>query len=81
MADTVKSSSELKITWQFEDGDTRNQTIKDPRNDLTAADLNSFATATKNNNVIIGDKTGAAVEGIISAVTTDKTDVTLDLST
>lgn len=80
MADTIKGSSELKIIWQFADGDTRNQIVKNPRSDLTAADLTSFATATKNSNVIIGDKTGAAVTGIKSAVTTDKTDYFLDIS-
>ena len=80
LADTIKSSSELKITWEFADGDTRVTTVKNPRSDLTLADLRAFESATVSSQVIIGDKTGAAVTKIKSAATTDKTDYIPDLS-
>lgn len=80
MADTVTSSSNLKIVWEFADGDTRTQNLPNPRSDIDADELQSFATQTKNNAVIIGDKTGAALTGIKSASIVDKSDWILDIS-
>ena len=80
MADTVKSSSDLKLTWEFADGDTRTQNVKNPKSNLTASDIRTFANATINSKAIIGDKTGAAVTKIKSAFVTDKSDMYLDIS-
>lgn len=77
--DTVKSSSDLKIIWQFADEDTRTQTIPNPKSDLSLADLQAFETSAINSQVIIGDKTGAAVTGIKSAISIDSTNVILDI--
>ena len=80
MADTLKSSSELKLTWQFADGDTRTQTVKNPDPNLTANDIQSFANDTVTTKAIIGDQTGANVTGVKSAYIQDKTDIFVDIS-
>ena len=80
MSDTIKSSSDLKLTWEFADGDTRTHSVKNPKNDLTPSDIRTFANATVNSKAIIGDKTGAAVTKLKSAFTAEKTDVYLDIS-
>lgn len=77
--DTVKSSSDLKIIWQFADEDTRTQTIPNPKYDLSLAAVQAFETSVINSQVIIGDKTGAAVTGIKSAISIDSTNVILDI--
>lgn len=80
MSDTIKSSSDLKLTWEFDDGDTRSHSVKNPKNNLTAADIQTFATATIISKAIVGDKTGAAVTQIKSAITTEKTELYMDIS-
>lgn len=78
--DTIKSSSDLKINWEFADGDTRLQKVPNPKNNLTTSDLKSLETLAVNSAVLIGDKTGAALTGIKSASIIDKSDYILDLS-
>ena len=78
--DTIKSSSELKMEFGFEDDDTRLITLDNPRTDLTKEDILGVATLARNTQPIIGDKGGAAVTGINSAKIVDKTVYQLDLS-
>lgn len=78
--DTITSSSELKIQWEFTDGDTRVQSIKYPRYDLTDTEITSFATTTKNAKILIGDKTSAPLMGVQTAYILEKTTVSLDIS-
>lgn len=77
--DTIKSSSELKMEYKFYDGDTRTQTVDNPRGDLNATDIHNFENAIKAKNLLIGDKTGAAFVGISKAKTIDKTKIDVDL--
>lgn len=78
--DTIKSSSDLKINWEFADGDTRLQKVPNPKNNLTTSDLKSLETLAVNSAVLIGDKNGAALTGIKSASIIDQSDYILDLS-
>ena len=80
MADTVKSSSELKMVFAFEDNDDRTVTIQNPSDDLDADDIKAVSTLAKNTNPIVGDKTGAACVGIKSAKSVQKTITHLDLT-
>ena len=65
MADTVQSSSALNIELGFVDGDTRTLSIADPKTNINlgtaAANLGNLVKA---NNLLIGDKEGAASSGI-----------------
>ena len=80
MADTIKSSSELKMVAYFADGDDRTITVSNPIDTLAAADVKAFETVAKNTQGILGDKTGAAFVRINSAKTFQKTKTDLDLT-
>ena len=80
MADTIKSSNELKMEFGFYDGDTRTVTLDNPKPNLTATDIKAVGTLAKNSNPIIGDKGGARVVGINTAKIVEKTDYNLDLT-
>lgn len=80
MADTIKTTNELKLDCAFADGDTRLISLENPKPNLTAADILGVETFMKNNNPIIGDKGGADFSGFNSAETVQKTITTLDLA-
>lgn len=77
--DTVTSSQDLKINWQFADDDTRLTTIDYPRSDLTAADVNSFKDFVVAKKIFVGDKAGADVVGVKSAKIRYATETKLDI--
>ena len=79
MADTIKSSNELKLEAGFYDNDTRTITLDNPKTGLTKDDINDelFISAAK--NVLVGDKAGAPFVGWKSAKVVEQTTVNLDL--
>ena len=79
-ADTITSSREGKLEVKFYDGDTRTITIDNPRNDLTAGQIKSVVAQMKNDQPIIGDKTGASLVGANKFEIYEKTETKLDLS-
>ena len=79
-ADTVISSSTGNLIVNFYDGDTRTLPIDDPRDDLTATEINAFVENLKTNQPIIGDKTGASITGAQKFTIVDKVEVKFDLS-
>lgn len=80
MADTIKSSNELKMVAGFYDSDDRTITLQNPKANLAKADIKTFETVASTTQAIIGDKTGAAFVGIKSAKTVQKTKTDLDLT-
>ena len=79
MADTIKSSSELKIESGFVDSDTRTITLLNPRSDLTAADILAVETTVKNTQPIVGDKGGSQFARFNKARIIEKQVTYLDL--
>lgn len=79
MADKVKSTYILKIKLGFADGDTRIINLDNPRNDLTAEDVYTVSEFIKNNNLLLGDKSGADSSGILTADIVESTKTTLDI--
>ena len=79
MADTIKSSSELKLNCQFADNDTRIVTIDNPKDNLTAAQINGVGTVAQTTQAILGDKGGADFVRFHSAkkITTTRTELDL----
>lgn len=77
--DTIISSSELKLLCLFDDDDTRTLTLENPRNDLTASDIQSIENDMVINQPIIGDKTGANFVKFKRAYTVDKTRIILNI--
>lgn len=81
MADTMKETRELKFESMFVDGDTRTFSIKNPKSNITNADIVALNNYIGTNNILIGDKYGGRFGRITSASTVEKTTVTLDLET
>ena len=80
MADIIKTKNVLTNVFSFADGDTRTLNLDNPNDSITAADVQAWGDFAKNNNLILGDKAGAVLEGIISSKILERTETTLDLT-
>lgn len=78
--DTVTSEYKLSVNLGFADGDTRTINLKNPKTSLQASAINDVGSYLETNNVVIGDKTGAASAGILTADRIRETKNKLDLS-
>ncbi len=67
MPDVTKQSSTLSIVAEFADDDTRTITIENPVANISASAINALGTIAANNNILIGDKAGAAFTRFKSA--------------
>lgn len=81
MADTYTTSNELKLEAMFVDGDTRTFNIKDPKTNISQADITALNAFMQTNNILVGDKYGGRFGRLTKASTVDKTTVNLDLET
>lgn len=79
MADTTKTTKNLKVDCDFVDGDTRAFNIKNPKSSITASDITDLNTYMQVNGVLVGDKTSATFLRIAKASTVTKTTVNLDI--
>ena len=85
MADKVTTTYELKLEWLFQDGDTRVATLKNPKAEITTADITSLeslildATAETPTPLLIGDKSQGAFRRINLVTRETKTTMDLDL--
>lgn len=68
---TIKSKSEIVLTAEFTDEDTRTITQENPKSDITAADIASITSAAA--GVLIGDKQGAPFARFKAPVRRDTT--------
>ena len=59
MADITKTQKVMTLVGEFKDGDTRTQTIVNPKDNVTATEINAIGDFVKQNNIFIGDKAGA----------------------
>jgi len=80
MADIIKNKKVLQNVFEFADGDTRTLNIDNPIDSLTSAQVQEWADYAKTNNILIGDKGGAALDGIKSSVVVDNEQTILDLN-
>lgn len=80
MSDTVKTTRELKIDMYFVDGDTRKQTLKNPRDNLTSQEIIDLQTLIRANNLLIGDRARATFGRITTADVVNTTVTDLDIS-
>lgn len=79
MADLQKTTYEYQITANFSDGDTRVIKVPDPNTNLNADSITSCFNYAVENNIIIGDKTGAPLTEFSEVNKLEKTVTTLDL--
>lgn len=79
MADTITNSKTLKLEYDFVDGDTRTNNIKNPRDDITSNEIAELNTFLRANNALIGDKYQATFAQIRKATIVEKTTTNFDL--
>lgn len=85
MADVTVNTYELKLVLTFADEDTRTLTLSDPAASIATADsvaaaaINDLSDYLFQNQVFVGDKSGAAFNRIGSAKIIDKNLTYLDI--
>jgi len=79
MADMVKTSTLLNIECVFNDGDTRTITLKNPRSNVSASDIETLENFMLENKIIIGDRDNFDFKKIRKAVKRYTTTTYLDL--
>lgn len=85
MADKTTFNYDVKFEWLFNDGDTRVQTMQDPKSQITTEQVTNLETLILNGGgssptLIIGDKSGAPFRRINKVVKETKATTILDLS-
>lgn len=78
MADTVKSSSQLRITAAFDDGDDRNIFIDEPKSNVAWSAIEALDSLAA--GVLIGDQHGSTFVRFNRATYIEKTITDLDMS-
>ncbi len=73
MADTITTKATLQNVFEFADGDTRTVNIDDPVDSITTAQVQAWAAYAVEHQILIGDKTGAALTGLKSSKKLDAT--------
>ncbi len=79
MAETTSAFNELDFEFAFVDGDTRTQKFKNPRDNITTADITELQTFLQVNNALVGDKVGSTFGRIkrVARRRGTQTDITL----
>lgn len=60
---TTTTEKTIKFDCGFVDGDTRTITMKNPRSDITTAEITELNAFIRANNLLLGDQTGAIFAG------------------
>lgn len=81
MADTITTSSQLKIDNYFVDGDTRIITLKNPKNNITTSQIEDLQSFLRTTNALIGDKVGGTFGKISSVKRITETRTQMDFTT
>lgn len=79
MADVTKTTKVLSLVAEFTDGDDRTLNLDNPKNDLTATQINALNTYAS--GVLIGDKDSADFQRFKSAKVKTSSVTYLDLTT
>lgn len=79
MADVIKQEQTLQLKYIFVDTDTRINNIKNPKQNITAQEIQDLETFIRANNLIVGDKYNATFARM-KATRINKTTNTLDIN-
>lgn len=79
MADVIKTRGTLQMVAEFTDGDDRTLSLDNPRADISATEINALSKLIKDNQLILGDKTGANFTRIKTAQKVTITETLLDI--
>lgn len=75
--DTITTKSTLQNVFMFADGETRTVNIDDPKDTIAAADVQAWAQFAIDNQLLISDKSGAALTALKSSKKIDATNTKL----
>ena len=78
--DTVTSEQELQIKANFGEDDNRTITIPEARSNIATSEVTALETWIQANNVLVGDKAGAAFTDFESAVLQKTNRIKLDIT-
>ena len=78
MADVVTNSSTIKFKFYFVDGDTRTNTLKNPKGTITTSEIENLQTFMRTNNILLGDKVQGTFGKIEEVVKTTERKLYLD---
>lgn len=81
MANKITTTETLKIEAIFTDADTRTLNLPNPRAGLSSSDITALSDYLADNNLLIGDKTGAQFGRITKATKVSKATTVLDITT
>lgn len=79
MPDIIKTQDTMQIEYAFVDGDTRLSNIKDPKAEITPAEIEELNAFIRANNAIVGDRYQSTFAQINYAKRISKTTTTLDI--
>lgn len=74
----MATTTELKFDTLYADGDTRIITLKNPKSTITTSEITALNGIIASNNLLVGDKAGAAFDKIstVTRVTKTTTEIT-----
>lgn len=79
MADKFKQSQSLIIEVKFLDGDTRTITLRNPKSNITTAEITELETFFETSNILIGDRDSSDFSKIKKVLKRDSITTILDL--
>lgn len=80
MPDVITSNTTLQLEYAFVDGDTRTNTIKNPKTDITSEEIGELNTFLRANNALIGDRYQSTFAQINKAKRVTKTTTNFDIN-
>ena len=80
MADKITITNTLSVETIYTDADTRTFNLPNPRAGLSSADITNLSDYLAENNLLIGDKTGAQFGRIMKATKVSKETTLLDIT-
>lgn len=80
MADKITITNTLSVETIYTDADTRTFNLPNPRAGLSSADITALSDYLAENNLLIGDKTGAQFGRITKATKISKETTLLDIT-
>lgn len=80
MADKITITNTLRVETIYTDADTRTFNLPNPKAGLSSADITALSDYLAENNLLIGDKTGAQFGRITKATKVSKETTLLDIS-
>lgn len=80
MADVITQKNQIQFEFAFVDGDTRLAYLNDPKDSISAQEIEELNTYIRANNILVGDKYQSTFAQINKATRVTKITTTLDIN-